>query len=332
VLALRVKELIGPDGVRAEQVEDPIPVAGTVSIEVHAAGVGFVDLLLTRGEYQIKPELPFVPGIEVAGVVASGGAAPPDGVDDDEAAPVPGTRVAAIVAFGGFAELALAPRELTFAIPDELEFDAASALLINYQTAHLALIRRGRLASGETVLVHGAAGGVGTASVQLAKALGARVIGVAGGDRKLEAVHAAGADEALDGDSDWVAGVRELTGGRGADIVVDPVGGDRFDESLRCMAPEGRLLVVGFASGRIPQVPVNRLLLRHLDIVGVNFGGLLPFDQRFARRAAQELFGLVREGKIAPVIGSRHALADGASALRELDHRDAVGKPVLIAR
>jgi NADPH2:quinone reductase len=290
---------------------------------VHAAGVGFVDLLLTRGEYQIKPELPFVPGLEVAGVVAD---------DAGGEGPAPGTRVAAIVAFGGFAELAAAPAELVFPIPDELDFDAAAALLINYQTAHLALVRRGRMAPGETVLVHGAAGGVGTASVQLAKALGARVLGVAGGARKLEAVRAAGADEALDAGDDWVEAVRQLTTGRGADIVVDPVGGDRFNQSLRCMAPEGRLLVVGFASGTIPQLSVNRLLLRHLDVVGVNFGGLLPFDEQFARHAAQELFALVRDGRLAPLVGSRHPLAEGAQALRELEARESIGKPVLVVR
>jgi NADPH2:quinone reductase len=323
MLALRVNELRGPDGLEPTEIDPPIAATGTVVIDVHAAGVSFVDLLLTRGEYQLKPELPFVPGLEVAGVVSAG---------DGGEGLAPGTRVAAIVAFGGFAELAAAPAELVFPIPDELDFDSAAALLINYQTAHLALVRRGRMASGETILVHGAAGGVGTASVQLAKALGARVLGVAGGARKLEAVRAAGADEALDADDDWVEAVRQLTGGRGADIVVDPVGGERFDHSLRCMAPEGRLLVVGFASGTIPQLAVNRLLLRSLDVVGVNFGGLLPFDQRFARHAAQELLALVRDGRLAPLVGSRHPLAEGAQALRELEARESVGKPVLVVR
>lgn len=336
MLALRVNELSGPDGLEAAEVDAPVAVGGTVLVEVHAAGVSFVDLLLTRGEYQLKPEPPFVPGLEVAGVVAEGGgSAAADGVlAPEEGADVlaPGTRVAAIVPFGGFAELAVAPRAVTFPIPDELDFARAAALLINYQTAHLALTRRGRMTAGETVLVHGAAGGVGTASVELAKALGARVIAVAGGERKLEAARAAGADDALDASGDWVAAVRDLTGGRGADIVVDPVGGERFEQSLRCMAPEGRLLVVGFASGEIPKIAVNRLLLRHLDIVGVNFGGMLPFDQQFAGRAAHELFELVRAGKLNPMVGSRHALAEGAQALRELEARESIGKPVLLAR
>lgn len=323
MLALQVSELRGPDGLVAAEIDAPAAGAGMVAIDVHAAGVGFVDLLLTRGAYQIKPELPFVPGLEISGVVAAGADPAGPGLD-------PGTRVAAIVGFGGFAQRAVAPAALTFAIPDELDFEGAAALLINYQTAHLALVRRGRLRAGETVLVHGAAGGVGSASIQLAKALGARVIAVAHGAHKLAATAAAGADESLEGDGDWVAAVRDLTAGRGADIVVDPVGGDRFDASLRCMAPEGRLLVVGFASGRIPEVAVNRLLLRHLDIVGVNFGGMLPFDQEFAGAAATELFELVRQGRLAPLIGSRHPLEDGAEALRELESRESVGKPVLV--
>lgn len=322
MLALQVRELTGPDGVVAGELDEPVPGAGMVLIDVHAAGVGFVDLLLTRGRYQIKPELPFVPGLEVAGTI----------LDPGDSAFEEGTRVAAVVAFGGFAQRAAAPAALTFAIPAALDFESAAALLINYQTAHLGLVRRGRMRGGETVLVHGAGGGVGSASVQLAHALGARVIAVARGERKLAAARMVGADEAFDGDSDWVAAVRDATAGRGADIVVDPVGGESFDQSLRCMAPEGRLLVVGFASGRIPEVAVNRLLLRHLDIVGVNFGGLLPFDQEFARDAAQRLFALVEAGSLSPLIGSRHRLEDGAEALRELESRESIGKPLLLTR
>jgi NADPH2:quinone reductase len=320
MLALQVIELSGPDGLSPAELPDPEPADGSVLIEVHAAGVGFVDLLLSRGEYQIKPELPFVAGIEVAGTVRAGGGL------------VPGTRVAAMVPFGGFAELALAPEFLVFAIPDAMSFDAAAGFVVNYQTAHLGLVRRGRLRAGETVLVHGAAGGVGTAAIQLARALGARVIAVAGGERKREVALAAGAELAFDAAGDWVGEVREATAGRGADIVVDPVGGDRFDQSLRCMAPEGRLLVIGFASGRIPQVAVNRLLLRQLEIVGVNWGGMLPLDQQFVRDAGAELLALVAQGKLQPVVGSAYPLAAGADALRELESRTAVGKPVIRLR
>jgi NADPH2:quinone reductase len=319
--ALLLREATGPDGLELTDVDPPAVTDGMVLIDVHAAGVGFVDMLITKGEYQIKPPLPFVPGLEVAGTVAAGG-------------PLPvGTRVCATTPFGGFAEQALAPASVVFPIPDELAFDAAAGCVINYQTAHLALTRRGRLAPGEVVLVHGAGGGVGTATIEVARALDAGlVIGVAHGEEKLAAARAAGAGEVVDAEGDWVAQVRALTDGRGADVVVDPVGGDRFDQSLRCMAPEGRLLVVGFASGRIPELPVNRLLLRHLDVVGVNYGGMLGVDGDFAARAADELFGWVRDGRIAPQVGARYALADGGDAMRDLAERRVAGKPVLIVR
>ncbi|TMK41807.1 MAG: NADPH:quinone oxidoreductase family protein [Actinobacteria bacterium] len=321
--ALQLTELSGPDGLRLAQVADAEAGDAAVLIEVHAAGVGFVDLLLCRGEYQIKPNLPFVPGIEVAGVVR---ATPPDSELRE------GQRVAATTPFGAFAELAATPEYLAFGLPEEMTFDQAAGFVVNYQTAHLGLLRRGRLAAGETVLVHGAAGGVGSAAVQVAKAAGARVIGVVAGERKAAVAAEAGADEVLDVSADWAAGVRELTEGRGADVVFDPVGGERFEASMRCTAPEGRLLVVGFAEGRIPQVPANRLLLRHLDVVGVNFGGMLPIDQQFARRAGAELLGWAREGRLAPIVGSTYPLAEGAQALRELAERRAVGKPVIRVR
>ena len=321
--ALLLRELTGPDALRLEEVDEP---AGDdlAVIDVHAAGVGFVDLLVTRGEYQIRPPLPFVPGVELAGVLR---AAPPDsGLEA-------GMRVAASTMFGAFAEVAAAPPFLVFEIPDAMSFDAAAGFVVNYQTAHLALGRRGRLRPGETVLVHGAAGGVGTAAIQVAKAMGAGpVIAVAAGEAKQRVARDAGADEALDPGEDWVTGVRELTGGRGADVVVDPVGGDRFDGSLRCIAPEGRLLVIGFAGGRIPEVAVNKLLLRHLDVVGVNYGGMLPVDQEFARVAAAELFGWIESGAIDPVVGAAYPLADGAQALRDFAARTVTGKPVLRVR
>lgn len=319
--ALLLEEAIGPDGLRLTTVDDPVPTPGMVLIEVHAAGVGFVDMLMTKGEYQIKPDLPFVPGAEVAGVVVEGGGLPP------------GTRVAATTPYNGYAELALAPEQLVFPIPAALPFDAAAGFVINYQTAHLGLKRRGRLAPGETVLVHGAGGGVGTASIDVAQALGAGlVIAVAGGADKQDAARAAGADVVLSPQEDWKAAVREHTGGRGADVVVDPVGGDVLAESLRCMAPEGRLLVVGFASGHIPEIKVNRLLLRHHDLVGVNYGGMLGVDPGFPAAAAREMFGWIEEGKLHPVVGTAFDLADGAEAMRAFAERRVAGKPVLLMR
>ena len=311
--ALVVHEPTGPEAVRLEDVNEPQAPDGFELIDVEAAGVGFVDLLLTRGEYQIRPDPPFIPGIEVAGTLRA-----------------TGERVCATTLFGGFAETVAAPAFLTFPIPDAMTFPTAAALVVNYQTAHLGLTRRGRLKEGETVLVHGAAGGVGTAAIQVAKALGAgRVVGVARGDEKRAAAEAAGADHTIDADEDWVGRVRELGG---ADVVVDPVGGDRFDQSLRCMAPEGRLLVVGFAEGRIPTLPVNRLLLRHLDVVGVNFGGMVPLDQEFPARAADDLFRWWQEGTVRPVVDDRYALEDGARCLTDFADRRVVGKPVLRIR
>lgn len=314
--ALLLHETGGPDALVLEDVPEPEPQEGLVLIDVAAAGVGFFDLLVTRGEYQVKPPLPCAPATECVGVRRD-----------------TGERVVAATLFGALAEVALAPAFLTFPIPDSLDDAPAAALLINYQTAHLALAVRGRLAPGETVLVHGAAGGVGTAAIQVAQALGAgRVIACASTEEKRGAALAAGADEALDSADDWVGAVRELTGGRGADVVVDPVGGDAFDLSLKCMAPFGRLLVIGFASGRIPELKVNRLLLRHLDVVGVNWGGLLPIDQEFAARAHADLLRWHEQGAIAPVVGAVYDLADGAQAFRDLDARAIVGKPVVVMR
>jgi NADPH:quinone reductase len=242
-------------------------------------------------------------------------------------------RVAAGTAFGGWAELVAAPEMLVMPLPDGASFDAGAGFVVNYQTAHLALTRRGRLAEGEVVLVHGAAGGVGTACVQVARALGAgTIIGVARGRERMAVAMAAGADHALDSGDDWVAQVRELTAGRGADVVCDPVGGEASSQSLRCMAPEGRLLIIGFATGAIPSIEANRLLLRHLDVIGVNWGGMLALDQDFAIRAARDLHRWLEKGYLQPVVGERYRLEDGARALEDFAARRVTGKPVLVVR
>lgn len=322
--ALVLHETGGPQALRLEDVPEPAAGDGLALIEVHAAGAGFVDWLITRGEYQVKPELPFIPGTEIAGVVLDA----PEGSGLRE-----GQRVAATTPFGGFAEVAPAPAFITFGIPDDLPFDIAAGMVINYQTAHLGLVRRGRIQPGEAVLVHGAAGGVGTASIQVAKAAGAGlVIAVASDDERRRVATEAGADIALDPADDWVAEVRAATGGRGADLVVDPVGGERFDQSLRCTAPEGRILVIGFASGTIPTLAVNRLLLRSIDVVGVNYGGMLPIDQEFAAAAHGELMTWWAEGRLRPIIGDRAPLADGAALLAGFAEGGAVGKPVILVR
>jgi NADPH2:quinone reductase len=316
VRALRLHETGGPDALVLDEIDEPAEQEGFVLVDVAAAGIGFVDLLTTRGEYQIKPPLPFMPASELVGTRRD-----------------TGERVVALSMFSALAEVAPALGFAVFPIPDTLGDEAAAALLINYQTAHLGLVRRGRLAPGETVLVHGAAGGVGSAAIQVAKALGSGdVIAVASTEEKRQVARDLGADHAVDSGGDWIAQVKELTGGRGVDVVVDPVGGDAFDGGLRCLAPFGRLLVIGFASGRIPEARANYLLLKHLDVVGVNWGGMLPLDPGFAATAHEDLMRWHAEGHIRPLVGPVYDLAEGAQAFRDLDARTVVGKPVVRIR
>ncbi len=320
--AAQITTLDGPSAVRVAEVDEPRGDDGAVVIDVHAAGVTFPDLLQTRGLYQYRPELPFVPGTEVAGVVRSA----PDGV------PVrAGDRVAAFPGLGGFAETVAVPADAVFGIPDTVSFVAASALPMNYLTVHFALTRRGGLREGETVLVHGAGGGVGTAAVQLASALGARVIAVTSSPGKGEMARRAGAHDVVSAD-EFRAAVKDLTGGSGVDVVVDPVGGDRFTDSLRCLAPEGRLLVIGFTAGEIPTVKVNRLLLNNISVVGVGWGAFWATRPDYLRRQWAELRPLVERGVLDPPIGATYLLDDVTTALTELDTRSAKGKIVLTIR
>lgn len=310
--ALRLHETIGPDGLVLEEIDEPAPQAGLVLVDVAAAGIGFVDVLVTRGEYQIKPALPCAPATECVGRRRD-----------------TGERVVATAMFSALAEVANAVPFATFPIGDAMSDEEAAGFLVNYQTAHLALVRRGRLRAGETVLVHGAAGGVGIAAIQVAHALGAgRVIAAASTAEKREAALAAGADHAIDS-AEVIDAVKQLGG---ADVVVDPVGAKAFHDSLRCMNPFGRLLVVGFAGGEIPELKVNRLLLKHLDVVGVNWGGMLPLDASFAAAAHADLMRWHAEGHIRPVVGPVYPLADGARAFRDLAARRAIGKPVVVMR
>ena len=241
----------------------PMTNAEGVVVDVRAAGVSFPEVLQSRGEYQIKPPTPFVPGSEVAGVVRSA----PEG-----AGVKAGDRVAAFCMLGGFAEVAVAPDYLTFALPDALDFAQGAGLILNYHTAYFSLVLRGRLEEGETVLVHGAAGGVGTASIQVAKGLGCRVLAVVSSDEKERVAREAGADEVLRSDGPWKDEAKEASGG-GVDVVLDPVGGDRFTDSLRSLGEGGRLVVVGFTGGSIPEVRVNRLLLNNTEVIGAGWGG-----------------------------------------------------------
>jgi NADPH2:quinone reductase len=319
--AMRLTSLDGPDSLELAQV--PVPGgADDVIIEVHAAGVAFADLLMTRGQYQIKPPVPFVPGSDVAGIVVRAPAGSPFRAGD---------RVAGIPKGGAWAEYAAAAPTI-FKIPDGMDFDAATAMTVNYQTSYFALINRGLLRAGETVLVHGAAGGVGSAAVQIARGAGATVIAIVRGADKAASMREQGADHVVEAESAWLAEVRSLTGGRGVDVVYDPVGGDRFTDSLRSLAPGGRLLVVGFAGGEIPTVKVNRLLLNNTSVVGVAWPEYARVDPAMPRDVADGLAKMWDAGFIKPVVGRRFPLERAAEALREIESRRAIGKVVLMVR
>jgi NADPH:quinone reductase len=319
--AVHISSLDGPTAVEVVDVPQPEPSADQVLIRVRAAGVSFPELLQTRGLYQLQPPLPFVPGSDIAGEVVS---APKD------SRLAPGDRVAALVGLGGFAEHAVTQTDLVFPLPDSLSFEQGAAIPLNYMTAHLALVARGNLADGESVLVHGAAGGVGTASIQVAKAFGAgRVVAVTSTAEKGEVATAAGADEVVlaDGFKDTVKALPSLAGG--VDIVVDPVGGDRFTDSLRCLNEDGRLLVIGFTAGEIPTVKVNRLLLNNVSVVGVGWGAYVLSRQGYVGGQWDALLPHLTSGAIEPPIGATFDLGHAVDALTTLDERRATGKVVL---
>lgn len=328
VKAVQIVEETGPDSALAlVELPEPepshpfTPGAGVV-VEVHAAGVSFPELLQTRGQYQLKPPLPFVPGSEVAGIVRSAPAG---------ARVQPGDRVAAFCALGGFAETAVAPEFFTFALSPELDFGQGAALILNYHTAYFALLLRGRLKQGETVLVHGAAGGVGTAALQVARGLGAKTIALVSSEAKLEVAQRAGADHTLLLQENWKEEVRELSGG-GVDVVLDPVGGDRFTDSLRSLSEGGRLVVVGFTGGSIPEVRVNRLLLKNTEVVGAGWGAYVMGKPELNVEIGAAVNRMVDDGFVAPIVGERFPLERAADALKTLDERRATGKVVLDVR
>jgi NADPH:quinone reductase len=323
--AQQITELSGPaSALTLADVPEPAPThfmtnAEGVVVDVRASGVSFPEVLQTRGEYQLKPPLPFVPGAEVAGVVRSA----PEG-----AAVRAGDRVAAFCMLGGFAEVAVAPEYLTFALPDGLDFAQGAGLILNYHTAYFSLVLRGRLEEGETVLVHGAAGGIGTASIQVAKGLGCRVLAVVSSDEKERVAREAGADEVLRADGPWKDEAKEASGG-GVDVVLDPVGGDRFTDSLRSLGEGGRVVVVGFTGGSIPEVRVNRLLLNNVEVVGAGWGAYVLGKPAVNREISDGVLALAEQGFVAPIVGARYPLAEAADALQLIDGRGALGKVVL---
>jgi NADPH2:quinone reductase len=319
--AARVITPSGPSGVEVREVDEPSPQPHEVLIDVHAVGVSFPDLLLSKGEYQLKPEPPFTLGVDFAGTVVSG----PEGFE-------PGQRVVGVLPHGGAAERVAVPADFAFPLPDGLSYDEGAALPMNYLTAHFALVERGGIKEGETVLVHGAAGGVGTATIQVAKGYGAKSIAVVSSDEKAAVAKAAGADEVVRVDG-FKEAVKELTGGRGVDLVMDVVGGPVFTDSLRSLAPQGRLLVVGFAGGDgIPEVKVNRLLLNNVDVRGVGWGAYAMIRQGYMKEQWAELLPLMENGTIKPPIGATYDFAEFGQALADMDARKAMGKLVVRVR
>ena len=297
----------------------PPPGAGEVKVKVEARGVSFVELLRVAGQYQDKSELPFIPGGEAAGVVMETGA----GVEAFK----PGDRV---FATAGWTEEAVMPERQVMKLPASVSFEAAAAFRGNYHTAYYGL-QRGRLRAGETLLVHGAGGGVGLATVDVGKLLGARVIAVASTEEKRAVCRKLGADHAIDPSAGGFRDrVRELTGGRGADVVFDPVGGDVFDESMRCIAPFGRILIVGFVGGRAALAKTNHLLIKDAEVIGYTAGALQRHDPAWARRNTEILIDWLGAGRLSPYVSHRVPLAEAARALQIVKDRQVIGKVVLI--
>lgn len=314
-----------PSTLAFEEVESKTPSGNEARISVRAAGVNPVpDNLMVAGLYQFKPPLPFSPGFEASGVV--------DAVGEGVEGLTPGDRVMVALPYGGFAEEVVAPAAHALAIPDGMGFEEAAAFPLAYATAHLALVRRARLEEGRTLLVLGASGNVGRAAVEVGKRLGAVVIAAAGSRENLEVAARHGADRLVDyGREDLRGLVLELTEGRGADVVFDPVGGDAFDASLRCVAWEGTVLTIGFASGRIPEVPAWRVLLKNCAVVGTDWGGYLRREPETVRAATEEALRWYAEGALEPTVSRAVPLEQAADVLAAGATRRAPGKVVLTA-
>lgn len=315
---------LAPDfaGTGLQDLPLPVPKPGEVRVAVKASSLNFPDLLMTEGKYQLKPELPFTLGMELAGVVDAVG----EGVTELK----PGDEVAGGSRIGAFSEYIVLPAAGLRKKPTALSFAEASAYGAAYLTAYVSLVLRGNLQPGETLLVHGASGGVGLAAVEVGKLLGATVIATSASDEKLKVVKARGADHVINVTRGFREEVKALTGGRGADVIYDPVGGDVFDESVRCIAFDGRLLVIGFTSGRIPTISVNMPLIKGFSVVGVRAG---EYGRQFPEKGRQNIEAIwkwAEEGRIKPCIHARIPLADWRRAFDMMRSREVVGKVVLV--
>ena len=321
----QVHELGAPaDVLTWGEMPDPEPGPGQVLVRVHAVACNFPDILLCQGRYQDKPALPFTPGMEIAGEVVAAGEGAVAAIGDRVLGPPP-------MGCGGYAELTVLDADATLPWPDGMSAGQAAGMFVIYQTGICALEHRARLQAGETLLVHAAAGGVGSAAVQLGKALGARVIGTAGGPEKCAVARELGADEIVDyATEDLVARVKELTDGRGADVVYDPIGGDVFDASRRLVAFEGRILVIGFVAGRFAEAPTNHVLIKNYAVVGVHWARYRQVAPEWIPRWQGRLNDLWAAGEIAPLVGAELPLREAPEALRRLGSRETTGKVVLV--
>lgn len=321
--AVLCKELTGPDGLVIEDLPSPVPAAGQVVIAMRAVALNFPDVLLVQGKYQFKPELPFSPGGEIAGVVTAVG----EGVEHIAV----GSRVLATMPWGAMREEVVAEAATCVPVPERVSFETAASFLTAYGTSHYALKQRADLKAGETLVVLGAAGGVGLAAIELGKIMGATVIACASSDAKLALCRERGADETINyASEDLKARIKSLTRGQGADVVYDPVGGAYSEQALRATGWSGRFLVVGFAAGDIPKIPLNLLLLKSCQIVGVFWGAFTMKERETHLANVEELMGWLESGKLSPHIGKTYALVDAAQALLDMMNRLAMGKLVIV--
>src|SRR5512140_2766678 len=321
--AVRVHELIGPSALRVDDVPDPTPGAGQVLIEVRACGVNFPDVLLSRGMYQFKPTPPFSPGGECAGIVRAVGA----GVTTL----APGDRVAATVVNGAFVEQICLPEAVVIKLPDPVSFEVGAATLLTYATTYHALVDRAHIAAGEKLRVLGAAGGVGISACEIGALLGARVIAAASTDDKLAFCREHGATDGINcATEDLKDRIKALTSGNGVDVVYDPIGGPLAEAALRGTAWQGRYLVIGFASGEIPKIPLNLVLLKGCQIVGVFWGSHAMREPAKNRAQAEQVFAWISAGKLAPAIDATLPFTEAAAALERIEKRQVKGKIVLI--
>jgi NADPH2:quinone reductase len=320
--AIVCHELTGPAALRLEEVPEPRPGPGQVRIRVRACGVNFADSLITRGQYQTQPQPPFSPGFEVSGEVLELGA----GVGGIAI----GDRVIAMTPHGGYAEQVVADANRCVAIPAAMSWQHGAAFPVVFGTSHVALWHRARLRAGETLVVHGASGGVGLTAVAIGKKLGATVIATANGTDKLKVASAHGADHLIDtGTEDVRARIKVLTGGRGADVVYDPVGGELFNASLRSIAFEGRILVIGFAGGSVPQIPANHLLVKNVDVIGVNWPAYAALNPRVMTESFETLMRWYQAGAIRPHVSASYPLQQAVEALDQVVARKSTGKVVI---